>query len=124
MSQSLSSKPSRCTRAWPCWQVCPIAGAFACTLLDRTSRRALPLNKSSALPKAAQHLSTFQPSHLLVRLRLVFQREHGHLQALEVDEASVAVQIDWGLPGAVLKPLLDVSHDLYFDSIDQQGSEV
>ena len=41
-----------------------------------------------------------------------------------LDELPLTPSVDGGLPGAVLKPLLNVTHDFYDDALDQQGPKV
>ena len=55
---------------------------------------------------------------------MVRQRENGDGHAINVDELPLAPEVDGRLPGAVLKPLLNVTHDFDDDAIDQQGPKV
>jgi hypothetical protein len=41
-----------------------------------------------------------------------------------MDELPLAPEVDGGLPGAVLKPLLNVTHDLDDDAIEKPGPKV
>src|SRR5581483_8111610 len=72
----------------------------------------------------SQHIGPFQPAYLLVRLRLILQGEYRDLHAFKRDELFVATEIDRGLPDAIREPLLDVSHDLYLNALNQQHSQV
>ena len=77
-----------------------------------------------ALQPLPQHLGLLDPAQLPVGLLLVLQRQDGNPHVLDFHKAPVAIQVSRLVPRPAGVRLLNVAHQLDFNAVDEQRSEM